>query len=75
MDLLSPFSLISEITLSSVAAEFLGFSFTLEGSEHPVNNHTKTAAAKQVKYLVAIIVGLGLRPEISGLNFGRADRV
>ena len=51
-----------------MAAEFLGFSFTLDGSEHRVNNHTKTAAAKQVKYLVGIIVGLGLPPEVSGRN-------
>ena len=50
------------MTLSPVAAPFLGLSFTLDGGEHAVNNHTKTAVAKQVKYVVAIIVGLGQLP-------------
>jgi hypothetical protein len=63
------------MTLSSVTAGFLGVSFTFDGAEHPVNNHTKTIAAKQVKYLVDIIVGFGLPPEISSQCFGKADMV
>jgi hypothetical protein len=63
-----------------VPEEFLRVSFTLDGAEHPANNHTTIATAQQVKYLVAMFVDLGLpprnfvpnlRPESSSRTFGR----
>ena len=60
---------MSEMILSSLLAELLRLSFTLDGAEHPVNNDTKTATAKQVKNPSPMTVGLGLPPKFSVPKF------